>query len=216
MIVYRSSTIVVPPDSRDRDPTAWRGQTLQDDVRIGDDIRTVLQRAAETRKPYQYKADEFLHGDHIAEMFRSREYTHARVVYDCGLEANGRIKLLTRGHFWGSDDAHQRFQAQYRRPPVPTETIPFDSYEVWMRYRFGTVERSDGGSIRFVADPDRDGESLRSLDWDSLYQPVQRRLAELELVRNPEFARYRLLEHGEWDDVRNLFRYDPTAFAVGP
>lgn len=207
---------MAPPDPSDRDPTTWRGRSLQDEVRTGEDLRSVLQRAHETEIPYEYEDDELLTGDHVTEMFRTREYTRVRVVYDCRVESSGRISLSTQGHFWGGGDEHQRYKAEYRRPAIPTETVPFDTYEVWMRYQFGTVEREEDGSISFVADHDRDGETLRSLDWDEVYPPIQKRLVELELVRNPAFARYRLLEVDEWTDVEISFAYDPTVFGVGP
>jgi len=207
---------VVPPDSSEHDPTTWRGSSLRDEVRTGADVRSVLERAHETQIPYQYESEELLKGDHVAEMFRTRGYTRVRVIYNCGVESNSRIKLFTRGHFWGGDDEHQRFQAQYRREPRPTETIPFDTYEVWMRYQYGTIERDSAGNVVFVSDADQDGETLRRLDWPELYPPVKRRLAELELVRNPAFARYRLLEREEWDEFERSFRYDPIVFGVGP
>ncbi|WP_312617597.1 hypothetical protein [Haloarcula sp. 1CSR25-25] len=115
----------------------------------------------------------------------------------------------------GGDETHQRFQAQYRRPPPHTETVPFGEYTVWTRYQYGTIERTDDG-LTFAAGEDGPDESLRDRDWASLFDPVRERLAELELVRNPSFSRYRLEELDEWAAYRTRFQYDPGAFAVGP
>jgi hypothetical protein len=201
----------VDPD--EADPAQWRGTGPHEDLRRGAETVSVLERAGRSPLPYQHEID--IHHTDVAEQFRSSEYEHARVVYNSGVDAERRIKLLTRGVLWGGDETHQRFQAQYRRPPPPTETVPFGEYTVWSRYQYGTIERTDDG-LTFTANDEGPDESLQDLDWATLFDPVRERLAELELVRNPSFARYRLEELGEWEGYRTRFQYDPDAFAVGP
>lgn len=201
----------VNPD--ETDPGTWRGEGPHASVRHGEATLGVLERAAKTGLPYQYEED--VHHTDIADIFRSRAYTNARVVYNCGVDANRRVKLLTRGVLWGGADRDQRFQAQYRRPPPPCESVPFGEYTVWTRYQFSTIEQTDSG-VTFRADDSGPEERLRELAWTELYEPVRERIAELELVRNPAFARYRLTELGEWADYRTGFEYDTDAFALGP
>ena len=202
----------VDPD--EADPAQWRGAGPHDDLRRGAGTVSVLERARRTPLPYQYETAVH-HTDGVAEQFRSSAYDHARIVYNSGVDARRRIKLLTRGVLWGGDETHQRFQAQYRRPPPPTETVPFGEYTVWTRYQYGTIERTDDG-VTFTASEANPDESLRELDWATLFDPVRERLAELELVRNPPFGKYRLEELDEWAAYRTRFQYDPDAFAIGP
>jgi hypothetical protein len=202
----------VDPD--EADPAQWRKTGRHDDLRRGTETVSVLERASRTPLPYQYEVDVH-HTDGVAEQFRSSEYQHARIIYNSGVDTKRRIKLLTRGVLWGGDETHQRFQAQYRRPPPPTDSVPFGEYTVWSRYQHGTIERTDDG-LTFTASEDSSQESLRELDWATLFDPVRERLAELELVRNPSFAKYRLEELDEWAAYRARFQYDPDAFAIGP
>jgi hypothetical protein len=61
------------------------------------------------------------------------------------------------------------------------------------------------------------GPSVVRAEFDSRdYTPVQGRLVELELVRNPPFARYRLDECGEWTEFGRPLTYDLDAFDAGP
>lgn len=201
-------------DPDESDPTQWRGRGPYDDLRRGEDMLSVLQRATKTSLPYQYEVDVH-HTNDVAEQFRTRAYSNARVVYNCGVDVKHRIKLLTRGLLWGNAEPHQRFQAQYRRSAPPSDSVPLGTYTVWMRYQYGTIQRTEDGVTFVAADEDAE-ETLRALDWDDLYDPVKERLAELELVRNPPFARYRLEERDEWEAYRTRFRYDPDAFSLGP
>ncbi|MUV89147.1 hypothetical protein GJ629_03890 [Halapricum sp. CBA1109] len=201
-------------DPDDRNPDSWRRTSLRDGLRCGSEVRTVVERAHATRLPYQYEYETVSSGPRVADEFGTREYTNARVRFNCGVEGNGRVKLLTQGHFWGGPDRHQRFKAQYRRAPPPTETVPFDGYETWVNYRYGVVER-DGDSIEFVPSEDG-GEEVRPIEWAEMFAPVQRRLVELELVRNPPLARYVLEDIGEWEAFASALRYDVDAFDVGP
>jgi hypothetical protein len=202
----------VDPD--EADPARWRGTGPHDGLRRGEETVSVFERAHRPPLPYQCEV-VIHHNNGVAEQFRSSEYEHARIVYNSGVDTDRRIKLLARRVLWGGDGTHQRFQAQYRRPPPPTETVPFGGYTVWTRYQYGTIERVDGG-LTFTASEANPGETLRELDWGELFDPVRERLAELELVRNPSFGKYRLEELGEWAAYRTRFQYDPGAFAIGP
>jgi hypothetical protein len=202
----------VDPD--EADPAQWRGTGPYDDLRRGAETVSVLERASQTPLPYQYEIESH-HTAGVAEQFRSGEYQHARIVYNSGVDTKRRIKLLARGVLWGGDETHERFQAQYRRPPPPTESVPFGEYTVWTRRQYGTIERT-GDGLTFTASEASPDESLRDRDWATLSDPVRERLAELELVRNPAFARYRLSELEEWTAYRTRFQYDPDVFALGP
>ncbi|MFC7077525.1 hypothetical protein [Haloarcula halophila] len=202
----------VDPD--ETDPETWRGRATDGPARGGSECFSILQRARKTPLPYQYEEDVH-HGEELREQFQRRAYTDARVVYNGGVDVERRIKLLSRGVLWGGPDTNQRFQAQYRRVGPPTESIPFEEYTVWSRFQYGVIERTDDG-VTFVADDSEPEEQVRSLDWDELYEPVRQRLVELELVRNPPFARYRLRELDEWDDYRAQLRYDTDAFGFRP
>ncbi|MFB6223374.1 MAG: hypothetical protein ABEH86_06845 [Haloarcula sp.] len=201
----------VDPD--ETDPEQWRG-TQHGDLRRGSETVSVFKRAIQTPLPYQYEVD-IHHTDGVSDQFETHEYEHARVIYNSGVDTKRRLKLLARGVFWGGDETHQRFQAQYRRSPPPTDSVPFQEYTVWSRYRYGTIKRTDDG-MTFHENGDGPEESLRTLDWDKLFNPVKERIAELELIRNPPFAKYRLEEIGEWEAYRTRFRYDTDVFATSP
>lgn len=201
-------------DPAEADPAQWTGTGPHSDLRRGEETVSVLERASQTPLPYQYEVD-IHHASDVAAQFRATGYEHARIVYNSGVDVKGRIKLLTRGVLWGGGEAHQRFQAQYRRAPPPDDSVPFGEYTVWSRYQYGTIERTPDGLTFTAADAEPD-ETLRALPWTSLSDPVQERLAELELVRNPSFAKYRLQELDEWAAYRARFQYDPDAFAIGP
>jgi hypothetical protein len=203
----------VDPD--ETDPSKWRG-SAGDRGTGGDDLRSVVERALATTEPYRRREAKLYGPEVVREEFDTRDYHHAKVYFDCGVTADGGVKLLTRGYLWGDDERHQRYKSQYRREPDPTDEPPFGAYTVWNQYQFGTASRDGDGTLQFEPDPDESGEYLRSVDWDALYTPVRVRLAELELVRNPAFARYRLEELGGWEDYGASLRYDPDAFAVGP
>lgn len=177
--------------------------------------RSVYERAHETGVPFERDDDLRLSGSSVTEEFRTRDYTYAHVTYHLAVERDGRVKLLSKGHLWGNGEEHQRFRAQYRREGEPTDTDPFETYRVWMRYQFGTVSRDDDGTVDFQP-TERVKEHSRELAWPEMYSSAQLRVAELELVRNPALARYVLRERGLWRDVQDAFRYNTQAFAVGP
>ncbi|MFC7068982.1 hypothetical protein [Halobaculum lipolyticum] len=207
-------------DPKESRPERWSGP--RDPARVGDHTRSVVERALATAPPYRRRGTVARSGASLRESFRTREYDHARVDFDATLSADGAIRLLVKGHLWGRDERDQRYRVQHRRPAAPTGTLPFDEYETWVRYQFGRVERADGGAAvaadgdpSFVPDPAVRDET-RTLAWDDLFPLHRRLLAELEAVRNPAFAEYRLRELGEWADVRDDLKWDLDAFAVGP
>jgi hypothetical protein len=204
-------------DPRETDPSKWRGSTPRGDSDGGRPaIRSVVERALATETPYRRTATRVYGPAVVREEFDSRDYHHAKVYYDAGVTADGAVKLLTRGYLWGDDERHQRYKSQYRRDPEPADEPPFGEYTVWNRYRYGTASRDSDGELVFEPDPDESGEYMRSVAWADLYTPVRTRLAELELVRNPAFARYRLGECEEWDEFGRPLAYDLDAFDVGP
>ncbi|WP_246987482.1 hypothetical protein [Halorientalis marina] len=204
-------------DPNETDPSKWRGSTPRDGRDGGRAaIRSVVERALATETPYQRTGTRVYGPAVVREEFDSRDYHHAKVYYDGGVTTDGGIKLLTRGYLWGDDERHQRYKSQYRRPPDPADEPPFGEYTVWNQYQFGTASRDAEGELVFEPDPDGSDEYVRSVDWGDLYTPVQGRLVELELVRNPPFARYRLDERGEWTGFGRPLTYDLGAFDAGP
>ncbi|WP_390241489.1 hypothetical protein [Halobaculum halobium] len=181
-------------------------------------MRTVRQRAVSTAAPYRRRGRRSQSGESLASQFRSREYEHARTEYDATLAADGEIRLLVKGHLWGRDERDQRYRVQHRRPPDPTDSVPFDEYETWARFQFGRVEdrtAADDDALVFrPATPPTD--ETRTLQWGDLFPLHRRLLAELELVRNPAFAEYRLRETDEWQEIRDDLKWDLDAFARGP
>ncbi|WP_335999660.1 hypothetical protein [Halorientalis halophila] len=197
-------------DPHETDPETWGGSAAA----ANRPCTPVYERALSTRPPFERTDKLVLHGPAVTEEFRTRGYESVRVDYHLAVEADGRVKLLARGHLWGGDEPHQRFRAQYRRESEPTDTVPFDEYLAWTRYQFGTIDVEDG-TLSFEPEGDRE-EETRRLDWTDLYASARLRMAELELIRNPGLARYALRDLGEWRDVEDALRYNPDAFAVGP
>lgn len=198
----------IDPDETDRE--TWAGEP---DERSSS--RTVYERAHATSLPYERQEDYTVSGPEVAAEFQTASYDHAKLQYRIGVDAQGRVKLLSKGHLWGTEETHQRFRIQYRRAPKPTTTVPFEEYTAWLRFRTGTVSR-EGGTLRFDPDPTQTEERTLTLSWPEMYSPDQIRLAEAELVRNPPLARYALLTQDLWDDVRDTFRYNPEAFDKPP
>lgn len=203
-------------DPREYRQELWSGRT--DPIRRGDDIRDVLRRAIETGTPYRRRGETVHSGEGLADLFETRTYRHARIGYDATLGADGSVKVLLKGNLWGSEDRDQRFRIQHRREEGPTASIPFDEYDTWVRYQFGDVESdasARNGWPRFQP-TQRPIDEDRSLPWADLFPLDRRLLAEVELVRNPAFARYRLRELDDWEDVRDDLKWDLDAFSIGP
>lgn len=197
----------------DPDETARETWTGESDRNRGS--RSVYERAHATTLPYERREDFTVAGPDVAAEFRSSEYDHAKLHYHIGVDANGRVKLLSKGHLWGNEETHRRFRIQYRRAAEPTDTLPFEEYTAWMRFQTGTVSR-ERGEIQFDPDRTQTEERTLTLEWPEMYSSDQIRVAEAELVRNPPLARYALLTLGLWEAVRDTLRYNPDAFDVGP
>lgn len=198
-------------DPKERDGRMW-GE--EEDARSGEDVRGVVARAHYTAVPYEFEHDGAYGSAVVEDAFEDPDYRHARLLFHGSVQANGRVKLLVKGHLWGEEERHLRFRSQFRREAPPTGTVPFGTYTVWSRYRYGTVRRNDG----LTFEPDQDGttEELEEREWSAIRAPVQFRIAELELVRNPSLARYVLRDRGEWEETRDYFRWNPSAFEYGP
>ena len=171
-----------------------------------------------TAPPYRRRGTEWSSGARLAEQFRSHAYRHASIEYDATLLPDGAVKVLVKGVLWGSDDRDQRYRVQHRREPEPTASIPFDEYETWARYQYGTVPDdtvASDGLPSFVPETEPSDEAM-TLPWAELFPLHRRLIVELELARNPAFAEYRLRELGEWADARNDLKWDCDAFTKGP
>ena len=196
-------------DPTETDPETWVGSDRDSG------ITPVYERAHETVTPYERREQVRLSGPAVAAEFENARYEDAKLWYRIGVDSNDRLKVLVRGLLWGTEDTHSRFRVQYRREPEPTETVPFDEYDVWQRVETGTIERRDG-ELTFASDADSIEERTLSLSWTEMYSADQLRVAEAELVRNAALARYVLAEQDLWTDVRDTLRYNPAAFGVGP
>jgi hypothetical protein len=201
-------------DARDKRPEAWTGEDPPD--RLGDEVRSVLERAHRATRPYEFERDRTYGPEFVEAEFDDRDFRHARVYFHGGVESNDRVKLLVKGHLWGEDEIHLRFRSQYRRESTPTETVPFDEYLVWSRFCRGTVRHDGDGNIDFEPEAEGVEEETEHRPWSELKSPVQLFLAELELVRNPPFARYVLRERDQWANVRDALRWNPDALGVAP
>ena len=107
-----------------------------------------------------------------------------------------------------------RFKSPFSREAPPTETVPFETYERWLRFQHGEVTgvEDDDAYIQFEPTDGAIEDGRERREWTALRWAVRLRLAELELIRNAPFARYRLRERGEWDAVCGTLRWKPTAF----
>ncbi|MFB6196561.1 MAG: hypothetical protein ABEI80_10350 [Haloplanus sp.] len=139
---------------------------------------------------------------------------YARVEFNCAVTRPGRLKLVIRGYHWDGDGAGRRFKSLLSREAPPTDTLPFDTYDRWLRDQRGEVVGYEEGDeyIDFRPDGDSTKERRDQRDWETLWRSVRLRLVELELVRNAPFARYLLRERGRWDEFRGVLRWKPTAF----
>lgn len=198
----------IDPDETARE--TWAGGPEPDG-----ESRSVYERAHATSLPYERREDFTVQGPDVAAEYRSAAYDHAKLDYHIGVDAKGRVKLLSKGHLWGAEETHRRFRIQYRRAAEPTDRLPFEEYTAWVRLQTGTVSREDG-TLHFDPDPAQTEERTLTLEWPQMYSSDQIRIAEAELVRNPPLARYALLTHDLWEDVRDTLRYNPDAFDRGP
>jgi hypothetical protein len=145
--------------------------------------RSVYERAHGTSLPYERAESLTLSGPDVADEFDTKDYDKVKLRYNIGVDLKGRVKLLSKGHLWGTEEVHQRFRVQYRRPPEPTAVEPFEEYSAWMRYRQGTVDREPDGTLSFDSNPVQTEEKTVSLAWPDMYSTDQIRIAEAERSR---------------------------------
>jgi hypothetical protein len=114
----------------------------------------------------------------------------------------------------GGAEADRRFKSLFTRAADPTETVPFGTYDRWHRSQCGEVTGFETGDEYIQFDPTEGAieEGRAGHEWESMSWGVRRRLAELELIRDAAFARYRLRELDSWDAVRNTLHWKPSAF----
>jgi hypothetical protein len=196
-----------PHDSR----SSW-GRDPEED--LPDRIRPTIERAHEATVPYQYREHRTFDETLSEVVLDGVEYTSGEYVVDGGVTADRKLKLHARGLLWRADDpgTARRFKLQIVREGPPTETVPYGEYDVWQRYQFGhvTVDDIDGPAFEPQTDSSRTERSVAS--FDDLLEPVRLHVSELELVRNPSFARYRLDERDEWAAYGAVFRWKADAF----
>jgi hypothetical protein len=197
------------------DPNESRSETWNAgrDAAIPEKIRPTVERAHGVELPFQYRERRSHQGNLGGVVVDDVEYTSGNFVVNGGVTADRGLKLHFRGVMWRSgeyDDA-RRFKLQIRREPPVTDTVPFGEYEVWQRYQLGSVEVDEVDGPTFT--PSGDPETRRpTASFDDLLEPVKHRLSELELIRNPSFAKYRLAERGEWAEYGGVFRWKANAF----
>jgi hypothetical protein len=198
-------------DPKETAANAW-GVPDEDDASRAP-VATVFERALSTRYPIQYTDGAFLTPMAAGPDGRAVE-GYARIQFNCAVDSTGTIKLTARGYRWGGGEPDMRFKSLFSREAEPTETIPFDEYEQWLRFQHGEVANFEDGDAYIDFEP-TDGtveEGRERRAWAGLRWAVRLRLSELELVRNAPFARYRLQEREEWEAVRGTLRWKPTAF----
>ena len=200
-------------DPKETAAGAW-GATDEDDAPATSPAVPVFERALSTRPPVQYADGAYLTPMTADPNERTDGDGYARIQFNCAVDRVGTIKLTARGYRWGGDEPDMRFKSLFSRAAEPTETVPFETYERWLRFQHGTVTGFEDGDAYIDFEPTdgavEDGRERRA--WTALRWAVRLRLAELELVRNAPFARYRLRERDEWDAVCGTLRWKPTAF----
>jgi hypothetical protein len=200
-------TWVDPSESREETWNAGRAPAIPDEV------RPTVERAHEVTLPFQYRDPRSHQGTLDGVEVAGVEYTSGNYVVNAGVTADRELKLHLRGLLWrrGEYDEARRFKLQIRREPPVTDTVPFGEYAVWQRYQLGSVAVETVSGPSFT--PGNDPETRRdTAAFDDLLEPVKRRIAELELVRNPAFAKYRLEERDDWPAYGSVFRWQAGAF----
>jgi hypothetical protein len=200
-------------DPKETAAGAWGGVDDDSAAAAAAPSAPVIERAVSTRAPVQYTDGAYL--TPTAERAEGGERSeYARVQFNCAVDRTGLVKLTARGYRWGGEESDRRFKSLFTREADPTDTVPFDTYEQWLRFQRGDVTGFEEGDeyIHFESTEGAVEEGRRRREWESLRWAVRIRLAELELVRNAPFARYRLQERGEWTAVRDTLRWKPTAF----
>jgi hypothetical protein len=200
-------------DPKETAVDAWGGVDEEEMAAAPSPAESVIERAVSARRPIQYTDGAYLMPTSGGADGAERD-GYARIQFNCAVDRAGAIRLTARGYRWGGTESDRRFKSLFTRAAEPTDTVPFDTYERWLRFQRGDVTGFEDGDEYITFEP-ADGaveEGREQREWEHLRWAVRIRLAELELVRNAPFARYRLQERGEWDAVRGTLRWKPTAF----
>ncbi|SEW30528.1 hypothetical protein [Halobacterium jilantaiense] len=181
---------------------------------LPDRIQPTVERAHEVSLPFQYREQRSFDGTLSDVEVEGVEYTSGEYVVNAGVTGDRTLKLHVRGLLWRADDPGQarRFKLQLVRDGPPTETVPYGEYKIWQRYQFGhvTVDPIDGPSFEPNDDSKRTDRTVSP--FGGLQKPLRLHISELELVRNPAFAKYRLTERDEWEEYGAVFRWRADAF----
>lgn len=198
-------------DPKETAVDAWGGVDDEEMVAAPSPAASVIERAVSTRPPAQYTD-----GAYLTPASEGADSTdgYARLQFNCAVDRAGTVRLTARGYRWGGAESDRRFKSLFTREADPTDTVPFDTYERWLRFQRGDVTNFENGDeyIHFEPTEGAIEEDREDREWERLRWAVRIRLAELELVRNAPFARYRLQERGEWEAIRGTLRWKPTAF----
>ncbi|ELZ29882.1 hypothetical protein C474_12636 [Halogeometricum pallidum JCM 14848] len=196
-----------------RDDAAWGG--VADEPARPDPVAPTLERAHAVTLPYRFSETRTYY-ETLADLeIDGRAYTSAEVTVVGGVTRDRTLKLHVRGYLWqeaGPAPNAYRFQSQVTREASPTETVPFDTYHTWHRSQRGTVTH-DGVVADFVPDEGTEATERDHRAFGDLFEPLRMALAELELVRNPQFASYVLRETDRWEAYGAVFRWHANAFS---
>jgi hypothetical protein len=195
-------------DPKETAADAWGGVDDEELAAAPSPAASVIERAVSTRRPTQYTD-----GTYLTPASEGTD-DYARIQFNCAVDRAGTVRLTARGYRWGGTESDRRFKSLFMREADPTDTVPFDTYERWLRFQRGEVTNFEDGDeyIHFEPTEGAVEEGREDCEWERLRWAVRIRLAELELVRNAPFARYRLQERGEWEAIRGTLRWKPTAF----
>ncbi|MFC3476879.1 hypothetical protein [Halobacterium litoreum] len=198
-------------DPHDSKAEAWGGNR---DVSMPEAIESTEERAHRVELPFQYREhrsyERTLDGVEIGGV----TYPSGNFVVNGGIAADRTLKLHARGLLWQRDSGEnaRRFKMQLVRDPPVTDSVPFGDYRSWERFQLGEVNVDDVTGPSFDPDPSTNETRRDSTPFGDLLEPLKRRVAELELVRNPAFAKYRLEERDEWETYGAVFRWQANAF----
>jgi len=198
-------------DPHDSKAEAWGGRR---DVSVPETVEPTEERAHRVELPFQYREHRTYEGTLDGVVLGGVTYPSGNFVVNGGVSADRTLKLHVRGLLWQADSAEdaRRFKRQLVRDPPVTDTVPFGEYESWERFQLGTVDVDEVSGPTFDADLDTSETRRGPVPFEELLEPLKRRVAALELVRNPAFARYRLEERDEWAAYGAVFRWKKNAF----
>lgn len=197
------------------DPNDTRSSWDRDrEESLPDRIQPTVERAHEVSLPFQYREQRSFDGTLSDVEVEGVDYTSGEYIVNAGVTPQRLLKLHVRGLLWQDDgpEKGRRFKLQVVREEPPTDTVPYGEYDIWQRYQFGrvTVDPVEGPSF----EPERESKQTdRTVSpFGVLQKPLRLHISELELVRNPEFAKYRLAERDEWEEYGAVFRWRADAF----